>query len=137
MERVPRFASLKYAESPCRSGPTFGHPAVATFQRKGLPVLIVAETVDHWRKIRDVEGGECWVHKTALRGLTHVLTRREISLRASPAAGAPVRATLAAGVVARLDGDKRDWRKISASGINGWANAADLWGAEAVVAAHN
>jgi SH3-like domain-containing protein len=130
---VPRFASLKYDAAACRIGPTFRHPISVTYRRKGLPVLIVAETVDHWRKIRDADGEECWVHQTGLRALSHVMTMRETALRQSPSKDAPAKATLAAKVVARLEGEKRGWRKITASGIEGWVDADDLWGA----AAHN
>jgi SH3-like domain-containing protein len=132
---VPRFASIKYGEAACRIGPTFRHPVAATYRRKGLPVLIVAETIDHWRKIRDVDGEECWVHQTALRALSHVMTLHETELKVSPKGDSAPRARLAARVVARLDGEKREWRKVSASGIEGWVNESDLWGA--VVASHN
>lgn len=134
---VPRFAGVKYAEAACRVGPSFEHPVAVTFRRKGLPVLIIAETVDHWRKVRDREGGECWMHKTTLRGPTHVVTLKETDLLARPRADAPPRARLAAGVIARLEGQSRGWLRISASGIAGWTPALAVWGDDPDAALHN
>ncbi|MFQ5563682.1 MAG: SH3 domain-containing protein [Parvularculaceae bacterium] len=128
---VPRFVSLKSAKTYCRLGPTFRHPVRYTYLRKGLPVLVVAETTDHWRKIRDSEGAECWAHKSKLSGERTVLVVEEgLALRVAPETGAAARARLAAGVIARLMAETDGWRRIEADGVRGWAPAPGLWGAE-------
>ncbi len=82
---VPRFASLKADKTYCRAGPSFDHPVRITFLRKGLPVVIVAETSDHWRKIRDIEGDQCWTHKSKLSGVDTALVLRDgLALRTRP-----------------------------------------------------
>lgn len=125
---VPRFLSLKYGETNCRIGPSAEHPVRYVFRREGAPVMVVAESVDHWRKIRDVSGDECWAHKVTLRAQTHVLTVRPTTVLQKPAAGAPTAALLAGGVLARIDARKQDWLKITADRASGWVTAADVWG---------
>lgn len=129
---VPRLVSLKSEKTYCRSGPSFDYPVRLTFMRSGLPVLIVAETRDHWRKIRDSEGDECWTHKSKLSGAETALVLEDgLSLRARPESGAPARARLGRGVIARVDGERDGWLKVSADGMKGWARASAFWGARA------
>lgn len=125
---VPRFLSLKYDETNCRIGPSSEHPVRFVFRHEGAPVMVVAESVDHWRKIRDVAGDECWAHKVTLRAQTHVLTRRETTLLKQPLLSAPPAAQLAAGVLARIEGRRGAWLRISADRASGWVKASEVWG---------
>ena len=125
---VPRFLSLKYDETNCRIGPSRQHPVRFVFRREGAPVMVIAESVDHWRKIRDAAGDECWAHKVTLRAQTHVQTRWETPLRKGPAPSAHLTAQLGAGVLARIDARKGAWLKISAGRASGWVEASTVWG---------
>ncbi|HOP19357.1 MAG TPA: SH3 domain-containing protein [Parvularculaceae bacterium] len=127
---VPRFVSLKNAETYCRQGPSFDHPVAYTFLKAGLPVQVVAETTDHWRKIRDHEGSECWAHQTTLRAVSHVIVEADTAILVRPEIEAPVRARLRAGVIARIERASGDWRLISVGELKGWAPVSRLWGAE-------
>jgi len=127
---VPRFVSLKAAQTYCRAGPSFEHPVRMTFMRQGLPVIIVAETRDHWRKIRDHDGDECWTHKSKLSGVeTALVVEDALALRTRPKATAPMRARLGLGVVAHVDGKRDGWLRVSANGVKGWASVSGFWGA--------
>ncbi len=129
---VPRLVSLKSETTFCRAGPSFAHPVRLTFMRQGLPVLIVAETRDHWRKIRDVEGDECWTHKSKLSGAETALVLEDgLALRAKPDVRAPARARLGRGVIARVESEKSGWLRVSADGMKGWARASAFWGSRA------
>jgi SH3-like domain-containing protein len=128
---VPRYLSLKAAKTFCRSGPSFAHPVRITFMRKGLPVLVIAETTDHWRKIRDFEMDECWIHKTKLSGQETALVIEDgISLRARPDASSPERVRLGRGIIARVDHIRDGWLQVSAPGVKGWAMQTGFWGVE-------
>ncbi len=70
--RVPRFVSMNSAKVNVRAGPGTRYPIKWVFQRKSLPVQIVAES-DTWRKIRDFEGIEGWVHQRMLSGRRHAI----------------------------------------------------------------
>ncbi|PQA88415.1 SH3 domain-containing protein [Hyphococcus luteus] len=129
---VPRLVSLKSKTTFCRAGPSFAHQVRLTYQRQGLPVMIIAETRDHWRKIRDSEGDECWTHKSKLSGAETALVLEDgLALRAKPDARAPARARLGRGVIARVEAERDGWLKVSADGRKGWARASAFWGAQA------
>lgn len=128
---VPRFVSLRYSETNCRSGPSFEHPVAFRFFRAGAPVLIIAETRDHWRKIRDSEGSECWAHQTTLAARNHVLVLQETPLRARPSSNGAVKARLAPGLLAEFDGAEGDYARVKAAGVSGWAESGALWGVDA------
>ncbi len=127
---VPRFVSLKADRTFCRSGPSFAHPIRITFMRKGLPVMVIAETSDHWRKLRDLEGDECWTHKSKLSGVETVLVLEDgLALRARPDNAAPVTARLGRGLIARVETGRGGWLRVSAKGVKGWAPKSSFWGA--------
>ena len=128
---VPRFVSLKDEETNCRIGPSFDHPVRFVFKRAGAPVLVVAESVDHWRRIRDAEGDECWAHQTTLKAQTHVLARRDIDLHARPSARARLAGRIGPGVLARIVRRRDDWLLVSAGDARGWLRADDVWGGAA------
>ncbi len=130
---VPRIVSLKADKTYCRTGPTFDHPVRLTFMRKDLPVIVIAETRDHWRKLRDIEGDECWAHKSKLSGAKTVLVLEDgLALRARPNATAPAKALLGRGVIAKVEGAAEgEWLRVAAGGKKGWARRAALWGAGA------
>ena len=129
---VPRFVSLKDEETNCRTGPSFDHPVRFVFKRAGTPVLVVAESVDHWRKLRDPDGDECWAHQTTLRAQTHILVRKSLALKRRPAADAQTSARLGSGVLARLIKRRGDWILVSAGNAKGWAADRDVWGGNAL-----
>src|SRR5574339_414312 len=49
---VPRYSSLRYDKVNGRAGPSLDYPIAWTYERQGLPVVIVRES-EEWRKIRD------------------------------------------------------------------------------------
>lgn len=132
---VPRFVSLRFSETNCRSGPSLGHPVSIRFLRAGEPVLVVAETLDHWRRLRDADGSECWAHQRTLAARSHVLVLRETTLRAAPSDAAASKARLAPGLLAEFDGEERNFAKVRAAGVSGWADVSALWGVD--IAARN
>ena len=64
---IPRFVSLKAEKVNVRRGPSSDHPVAWVFQRKGLPVEIVAE-FENWRRVRDSDGEEGWILQNMLAG---------------------------------------------------------------------
>ena len=126
---VPRFVSLKADETFCRAGPTFSHPVRITYRRRGLPAMVIAETRDHWRKILDAEGDECWIHRSKLSGAKTVMVIQDgLVLRARPNDGAMQKARLGRGLIARVEKSEGGWVKISAPNARGWAPQNGFWG---------
>lgn len=64
---LPRFVSLSASKVHVRRGPSFSHKVKWTYHKAGLPVEITAE-YGNWRRIRDADGEDGWVHHSLLSG---------------------------------------------------------------------
>jgi len=125
---VPRYASLRYGEVNGRAGPSFDYPVAWSYRREGLPVVIVRESQE-WRKIRDPQGDEVWVHRRMLAEDRTVITTDSGRLRRSAGARGVALAAFEAGVVARLVRCEAGWCEIRTEEVSGWTEASLLWGA--------
>jgi len=126
--QLPRFASLRADEVNLRTGPGERYPIDWVLIRKGLPVEIVEE-FDVWRKIRDFQGSEGWVHQRMLTGARNVLIEGGTRvLHVEPDPASPPVARAEAGVVARLIECRGPWCRVEAQGIKGWLKRAEVWG---------
>lgn len=95
---LPRFVSVRNAPANVRVGPGTRYEAAWVFVRSGVPVEIVQE-FDTWRKIRDVDGAEGWLHQNLLVGNRTALvapwdSAARIPLRANENPSSAVRAWL-------------------------------------------
>lgn len=128
---VPRFVSLKYGNVNGRTGPSQSHPVKWNYRRKGLPVIIVAET-EMWRKIRDQNGDESWMHKRTLDGRRMVITLQDVTLRAKPRKTARGKAVASKDAILWLDTcDDTGWCEVKAeTGHSGYVLRKTLWGAQ-------
>jgi SH3-like domain-containing protein len=125
---VPRYVSLRSEEVNVRTGPGVRYPVEWVFQRRHMPVEVV-EQFEHWRKIRDIEGTEGWVHQSMLSGKRYAIVTGEIrSLRARPEAGAKEVARLEPGVIAELLECQGPLCRLDAGGVKGWLPRAEFWG---------
>ncbi len=129
---IPRFVSLKAEKVNVRRGPSSDHAVAWVFQRKGLPVEIVAE-FDTWRRIRDSEGAEGWILHNMLAGKRTAMMApwrpgQAIPLYGGPNAASGLVAKISAGVVADVEGCSGEWCEISAGGFDGFVEQSQLWG---------
>lgn len=126
---IPRFVSLASDVVYMRSGPGTKYPVLWEYSRKGLPVEITME-FDIWRKIRDSEGAEGWVHKSLLSGRRSVIVQGEgtLEVKRRPKDDARLMAYLEPGAIATVDACEGDWCAVSAQGYKGWAQRKFLWG---------
>ena len=127
---LPRFASLRSGEVNVRTGPGVQYPIDWVFQRQGLPVEVIAE-YRTWRKIRDWQGTQGWVHQSLLAGKrTVIVVGGTRTLASKPEPEAKPVAHLEAGVVANLVScpDGSAWCRIEVDGFDGWLRRVDFWG---------
>ncbi len=123
-----RFASLRADEVNVRAGPGVRYQVKWVFVHKHLPVRITAD-FESWRKIKDSEGAEGWVHRAMLSGKRTVIVTGEImTLRRSPEDTAPAVARLAPGMVAEVETCQPEWCGVTASSYSGWIRRKGLWG---------
>ncbi len=125
---LPRFAALRADEVNLRAGPGTEYPVEWVFMRRALPIEITAE-YGQWRKIRDYDGSEGWVHKSLLTGRRSVLVTGSIrTLRNNPGPDAAPVARAEPGVIGRLLACDGGWCEIEAAGHEGWLPITQLWG---------
>ncbi len=125
---LPRFVSLRSGEVNVRTGPGPSYPIEWVFTRKGSPVEVVAE-FDVWRRIRDIEGTEGWVHRSLLRGVRTVLVVGGLrDLRRDPSPSAALLARVEAGVIGELKRCSPTWCEIAVGGFEGWLLRDEVWG---------
>ena len=130
---LPRFAALRSDEVNMRSGPGTRFPIEWTYQRRELPVEIVRE-FELWRRVRDPEGTEGWVHQSTLMGRRSFIVRgapgSEVMLRRRAEDQAQPVARLRPGVVGRLRACETNnpWCEAQIGEFRGYIKRADIWG---------
>jgi SH3-like domain-containing protein len=127
-EKLPHFASLRVDAVNLRTGPGERYPVEWVYQRRGLPVEVTAE-FDVWRRVRDSQGTEGWVHERMLTARRSVLVTGTLrTLLSAPETGSRAVARAEPGVIARLLDCQGGWCRIETQNIKGWLPRADLWG---------
>ncbi|MEE8392991.1 MAG: SH3 domain-containing protein [Rhodospirillales bacterium] len=127
---LPRFASLRADEVNMRTGPGVQYPVEWVYHRKRLPVEIIAEYAT-WRKVRDWQGAQGWLHRSMLDGeRTIIVTGNIRSLRKKDDVKSEVVARAEPGVIGILlmCPDGSGWCQIEADGHKGWLRRVDFWG---------
>ena len=124
----PRFLSLRAAKTNVRFGPGRRYPIAWVFVRRGLPVRIVGR-FETWRRIRDWEGSEGWIHQSLLSGRRSVIVLDgPAGLRRKPSAAARLVARVERRAVGRLLRCDGAWCSVEFSGRNGWIRKKAVWG---------
>lgn len=138
---LPRFATTRSDPINVRVGPGTRYDVVWVYVKSGQPVEIIQE-FDTWRKIRDVEGEEGWIHQNLLSGrraglVTPWLSDAQTAIRDRRAEDANVRAWLSAGVRVQITSCENSWCAVRAifspegarkKTYSGYVLQADLWG---------
>ena len=134
---LPRFASTRSEPINVRVGPGQKYDIAWTYLKSGIPVEIIQE-FDTWRKIRDFDGAEGWIHQNLLTGIragyvTPLIANDEIALRAGQSDEAATRARLGPGLKVTITECDGAWCQVSASGqgssvYTGYLHQEELWG---------
>lgn len=138
---LPRFVSTRSEPINVRVGPGEKYNIVWTYVKSGVPVEITAE-FDTWRKIRDVDGEEGWIHQNLLVGtragyVTPILANGEIVLHSSRSEDSSMRARLGPGLKVTIKECDGTWCEVSANGqdpsqrntiYSGYMHQDELWG---------
>lgn len=129
---LPRFVSLKADKVNVRKGPSSDHEVAWVFQRKGLPVEIIAE-FENWRRVRDSDGDEGWILQSMLTGKRTAVVApwrngQPLALQSSNSDSSAVVARLESGVLGSVKSCDGSWCEIDAGGYDGYAKQDLLWG---------
>ncbi len=129
--QIPRFVSLRSDKVYARTGPGKEYPIRYIYQRKNLPVEVTLEYLG-WRKIRDQQGAEGWVHNTLLSGKRNAtidIEQFNIKIRKNPNQTARATALVENNAIVRIEKCiKNNWCQVSSAGYKGWIQRKNLWG---------
>jgi SH3-like domain-containing protein len=127
---APQFVSLASNEVWGRRGPSMQHPIDWTYTQRGLPLKVLGVSGE-WRRVRDPEGTETWIHARMLSSAPTFYVRaasgRGAPLKTRPKAGARTLAFLKEGIVGQIEACEGDWRKVRINHQAGWTKADALW----------
>ena len=128
---IPRVVSLRSNHINARSGPGARYPIEWVYMQKSAPVEIIAE-FELWRKIKDWQGSESWVHKSMLSGKrsVKVITPGENNVYAKDDFKAKIIAKVEDEVVGEIEKCpvNNSFCKIKFASITGWVPRQNLYG---------
>jgi len=128
---LPRMVSFRSDYINARSGPGTRYPIEWIYKQKHAPVEIVSE-FELWRKIKDWEGSETWVHKAMLQNQRYIkMTKQGVSnVYAKPQSDSKIIAKVENEVIGRVEKcpEQKDFCLVKFSTIEGWVSRNDFYG---------
>ena len=122
------FRTLRNDKVNLRQGPSFEYPIKIIYKKKFLP-LLVQDSSDNFRKVRDHENNTGWIHISQLskKKAAIVISDNEIMLKNSTIFSTPVE-ILKEGRFVKIKKCKELWCKVEANNYKGWVKKDSLWG---------
>ena len=122
------FKTLRNDKVNLRQGPSFDYPIKIIYKKKFLPVLI-QDTSDNFRKIKDHENNSGWIHISQLskQKAAIVIDDESIMFNASTVYSNPI-ALLKKGRLVKIKKCKENWCKGESGDFKGWVKKESLWG---------
>ena len=122
------FSTLRYDNVNLRQGPSKDYPIKIFYKKKYLPVLI-QDTSDNFRKIKDHENNTGWIHISQLSKKKAALTLDEkvIIFKSATIFSKPL-VVLEKGRLCLISKCKGAWCKIKVEKYSGWVKKKSLWG---------
>ncbi len=125
---IPRFVSISAGRANLRSGPGEQYPILWVYERKLYPLQVIEE-YEQWRKVRDIDGDEGWVHVVLLSGKrTGLVTGDQRVIYEEPDITSPPVARVEGGVIGEILECRLDWCRIDVGSKEGWIGTSGLWG---------
>tara|TARA_B100000767_G_scaffold240250_1_gene235938 strand:- start:1739 stop:2188 length:450 start_codon:yes stop_codon:yes gene_type:complete len=122
------FRTLRYIEVNLRQGPAKDYPIKIIYRKKFLPVL-VQDSSENFRKIRDHENNSGWIHVSQLtkKKAAIVIDGDLIMFKNATIYSNPV-VILKEGRLVKIDKCKENWCKARSGEFKGWLKKESLWG---------
>ena len=122
------FLTLRFNNVNLRQGPSFDYPVKIFYKKKYLPVL-VQDTYDNFRKIKDHENNTGWIHRSQLskKKVALTLDDKVVMFKNSTIFSKPL-VVLEKGRLCLISKCKGDWCKIKVEEYSGWVKKQMLWG---------
>ena len=122
------FLTLKYNNVNLRQGPSKDYPVKIFYKKKYLPVLVL-DSSDNYRKIKDHENNSGWIHVSQLSKRKAVLVDSDqiVVFKNSTIFSKPL-AVLEKGRLCIVAKCNSEWCKIKTDKYSGWVKKENLWG---------
>ena len=122
------FRTLRNDKVNLRQGPAFEYPVKIIYKKKFLPILI-QDSSDNFRKVRDHENNSGWIHISQLSKKKAAITIDEdlILFSNSTIYSNPI-AILKKGRLVKINKCNDEWCKIKTGDFKGWLQKKSLWG---------
>ena len=122
------FLTLRNDKVNLRQGPSFEYPIKLFYKKKFLPVL-VQDTFDNFRKIKDHENNSGWIHISQLSKKKAAITiDDELLIFSKPSIYSRPSAILKKGRLCKIHKCNDEWCKVSVEKYKGWVKKNSLWG---------
>ena len=122
------FLTLRFNNVNLRQGPSFDYPVKISYKKKYLPVL-VQDTSDNFRKIKDHENNTGWLHVSQLSKKKAALTLIDkVVIFKNPTIFSKPLIILEKGKLCLIKKCKENWCKIKVGKYVGWVKKKSLWG---------
>ncbi len=122
------FLTLRNDKVNLRQGPSFEYPIKLFYKKKFLPVL-VQDSFENFRKIRDHENNTGWVHVSQLSKKKAAITIEDDQLLFDrPSIYSTPYVVLKKGKLCRIKKCKDNWCKVQVENFKGWVKKDILWG---------
>ena len=122
------FRTLRYEKVNLRQGPGKDYPIKIFYKKKFLPVLVL-DSSDNFRKIRDHENNSGWIHisqlskkKAAIVIEDNLVMFKNATIYSNPTV------ILKKGRLVIVHKCKDEWCKVSSDKFKGWVANENLWG---------
>ena len=122
------FLTLRYSSVNLRQGPSFDYPVKIFYKKKYLPILI-QDTSDNFKKIKDHENNTGWIHRSQLSKKKAALVsgKKVVIFKSNTIFSEPL-VVLEKGRLCLVSKCKKDWCKIKVDKYLGWVKKKNLWG---------
>ena len=122
------FRTLRNDMVNLRQGPSFDYPVKIFYKKKFLPVLI-QDSSNNFRKIRDHENNSGWIHISQLsRKRAAIVTDDDLLMFERATIYSNPVAILKKGRLVKINKCKKGWCKVKSSEFKGWIKKDSLWG---------
>ena len=114
------FLTLRFNNVNLRQGPSFEYPVKIFYKKKYLPVL-VQDTSDNFRKIKDHENNTGWIHRSQLSKKKAALVsgKKVVIFKSNTIFSEPL-VVLEKGRLCLISKCKKNWCKINVDKYLGW-----------------
>ena len=122
------FLTLRNEKVNLRQGPSFDYPVKIFYEKKFLPVII-QDSSNNFRKIRDHENNSGWIHISQLSKKKAAIVIDDVLIIFSNATvySNPI-ALIKKGRLIKIKKCKNDWCKGQTGDFKGWVKKESLWG---------